>query len=170
VAAYTQGLMDLGATLCTRSRPRCNACPVAADCRALALDAVAAYPAARPRRVVPQRRTVAIVAVDADGRVLLERRAPTGIWGGLWSLPEVASIDDATTACADRFGLAVEVVGPGITIRHAFTHFKLEIQPLHVRVVGTTAKVAEAAAVWVGRAELAEAPLPAPIRTLLEGA
>ena len=167
VAPYTQGLMDLGATLCTRSRPRCDACPVAADCRALALRAVAAYPAARPRRAVPHKRTVAIVAVDADGRVLLERRPPSGIWGGLWSLPEVESVDDAAAACAERFGLAIEVDGPGSPIQHAFTHYKLEILPLHVRVVGSTRLLMEAAAVWVDRTALDEAPLPAPIRTLL---
>ncbi len=87
--AYTQGIMDLGATVCARTRPRCDACPVAADCIARITQRTGVLPSPRPRRVVPQR-AVRVLVLERAGEILLERRPAVGIWGGLWSLPEVA--------------------------------------------------------------------------------
>ena len=81
IESYTQGLMDLGATVCTRANPRCDACPVAADCVARSDDSIGKFPAPRPRKLLPQRRTQMLVLLHAN-EVLLEKRASTGLWGG----------------------------------------------------------------------------------------
>ena len=88
VAAYTQAVMDLGATLCVRSRPLCSLCPIEAGCTARRDGTQARIPAPRPRRAVPHRQTAFLVLRDASGALLLERRPPSGIWGGLWCFPE----------------------------------------------------------------------------------
>lgn len=165
---YTQGLMDLGATLCTRARPRCGDCPVAGDCRALASASVGKFPTPRPRKEMPRRRTVVLIARDAEGRVLLERRPPSGIWGGLWSLPEFGSAEAALVACRARFGPAVDRLTSGPPLQHAFTHFKLEMVPLSVRVGASPGvRAAEPGELWVDASELGDAPVPAPVRALL---
>ena len=91
VAAYTQAIMDLGATLCTRTRPRCGECPLTADCKARAAGLQGALPTPRPKRDRPRRATRMLLIFNADRDVLLERRPPNGIWGGLYSLPELAA-------------------------------------------------------------------------------
>ena len=91
VADYTQAIMDLGATLCTRSKPNCAACPVASDCAARIADDVAAYPGRKPKKAKPLRQTTMVIAVNGAA-VFLQRRPPVGIWGGLWSLPEVVDV------------------------------------------------------------------------------
>jgi len=164
LVAYTQGLMDLGATLCTRRRPRCDECPVAAQCVARREDRIAELPATRAKRAVPQRAVTLLVQLDR-GRVLLERRPPKGIWGGLLSLPELPA-GKLPRRCAGAVPLPV--------LRHAFTHFRLDITPLVCKVsrcdapqeipLGDTAKDG----VWLSLKKLDEAPLPAPIRKILE--
>lgn len=132
VADYTQAIMDLGATVCIRSRPVCAACPLAADCRARIDGRTAEIPARRPRRAKPERATIMLAILDAERRILLERRPPSGVWGGLWSLPEVA---DETAAATFLEDLALNASAPvALTpIRHTFTHFVLTIAPLLVR-------------------------------------
>jgi A/G-specific adenine glycosylase len=120
LADYTQAIMDLGATVCTRARPRCGLCPVADDCQARAHDAVTAYPQPRTRRERPVRSTLMLLLHDADGRILLERRPPVGIWAGLWSLPEAPSL----TAAAQRWIESAAWAGASPeVIAHDFTHF-----------------------------------------------
>ena len=89
LADYTQAIMDLGATLCTRSNPDCGRCPVADDCAARAAGTMADYPGRKPKKAKPQRATTMVIARH-DGHVYMERRPEAGIWGGLWSLPEIA--------------------------------------------------------------------------------
>ena len=125
ISAYTQGLMDLGATLCGRGKPDCKRCPFAADCVANTTGRQRELPAARPKKAVPTRRTWMLVLRDGD-TVLLERRPPTGIWGGLWSLPE-ADGDAAALQRVREFG--AEAVIPLAPFTHVFTHFRLEIEP-----------------------------------------
>jgi A/G-specific adenine glycosylase len=168
LAGYTQGLMDLGATLCTRTRPRCGDCPVAGECRAFASASVDRIPGPRPRQQTPRRRAVFLIARDPLGRVLLERRPPSGIWGGLWSLPEFGSAEAALAACRARFRVETRAPGEGRPLQHAFTHFKLEMVPLAVRVSPSPGgHAAEPGELWVAAAALDEAPLPAPVRALL---
>ncbi|MCA1798262.1 MAG: A/G-specific adenine glycosylase [Xanthomonadaceae bacterium] len=153
-AAYTQAIMDLGATVCTRSRPACGQCPVAADCQAREHGLTAVLPAPRPRVVRPHREATVLVVRSSDGAFLLERRPPTGIWGGLWSLPEVLP----QHAPEDAVALP--------TLRHAFTHFTLDIRPLLVDATSESVRDAQAQA-WVAPDTLDGYGLPSPIRKIL---
>ncbi len=164
VSTYLQAQMDLGATVCTRSRAKCTACPLAETCLALNEGRVAELPAAKPRKALPEREMTALVLLYED-RVLLEQRPPAGIWGGLLSLPE---LPDGATAeeYARRLGCRLESKRALSPVRHSFTHFRLQVKPL-VCGVSTIPGVAEPGLQWLAAGELARAPLPAPIRKLL---
>ena len=136
VAAHTQAIMDLGATLCLRSRPLCAICPLEADCAARREGAQAKYPAPRPRRETPRRETVFLVLRDPGGALLLERRPPAGIWGGLWCFPECAPDADVEAVCRSRFGVRPAATTTLAPIAHGFTHFKLDVHPILVEVDG----------------------------------
>jgi len=167
VEAYAQGLMDLGATLCTRSRPDCVRCPVAASCVALRDDRVAALPAPRPKKTRPVRRTLMIVFVAGD-RVLIEQRPASGIWGGLWSFPEAADEAEARVVCRDRVGHLPREMIRMPEVKHGFTHFQLEIVPVLVSVGGAPRRVADAGCRWLDLRDAASAPIPVPVKKILE--
>jgi A/G-specific adenine glycosylase len=166
VAAYTQAIMDLGATVCTRANPACGRCPLAQVCRAFAAGRAGSLPA--PRRRAPRRlrRTHMILAV-AEGRVLLERRPPRGIWGGLWAPPEFEQAAEAEAGLSTRFGVAAPTrrLAP---VLHAFTHFDLEIEPWVVELGGQGWQAAEGGSCWLPLASIGDVGLPAPVARLLE--
>ncbi len=179
VETYTQALMDLGATVCVRVRPRCDACPVADRCTARATGRTDALPSPRPARAVGTRGAHWAL-VRAGDAVLLERRAATGLWGGLWSLPEIASPQasvtpdavDARAAAAwarTRLGVVVATadVAPLGDVRHAFTHFRLRARVWSLPL-GRTVPAPEGH-LWLAFAEVADAPLPRPVKSLLAG-
>lgn len=167
IQAYTQGIMDLGATLCTRSKPACMGCPYADDCVAYREGRTAELPAAKPRKPVPQKRTVMLL-LCAGNKVLLEKRPPTGIWGGLWSLPEIEAGADAMQVLVQRFGIReAEVAEPLAALSHSFSHYRLEIVPQPIRV-RRPQYAEESGRLWVGREEALGAAIPAPIRKILE--
>lgn len=153
--AYTQGLMDLGATLCTRTKPRCTICPVNHSCEALALNLVKNLPTPKSRKITPEKSVIMLVLIHQN-TVMLEKRPSSGIWGGLWSLPEVASID--TT-----FQNATVLN----TLTHAFTHFKLHITPQLIYVDQLIPQVNQAVKIWLPLEEAIAAAIPTPIRTIL---
>jgi A/G-specific adenine glycosylase len=130
VAAYNQAIMDLGATLCTRGRPACGQCPLAADCAARAAGRQRDFPAARPRKDLPVRKTRLLLLSNEAGGILLEQRPPAGIWGGLWSLPEVAHGQPLDAWCREQMGLRVRVIEEWPCVQHTFSHFHLEITPV----------------------------------------
>ncbi|MGE3667215.1 MAG: A/G-specific adenine glycosylase, partial [Steroidobacteraceae bacterium] len=171
VAEYTQAIMDLGATVCVRTRPLCSACPLQADCMAHRTHRTHLIPAPRPRAARRVRAVVMLVAQRADGAVLLERRPPAGIWGGLWCLPEFASERAARGfAAAELHGaeIAAQALAP---VPHAFTHFDLVITPLLARCPATgnaAAAVHEAdRTLWYDRRAPARVGLPAPVQQIL---
>jgi A/G-specific adenine glycosylase len=167
VADYTQAIMDLGATLCTRTRPACTVCPLAQDCAACAAGAQARYPAPRPKRARPQRRKTVVVVRAPDGRVLLERRPAAGIWGGLHSLPECAD-EDAAAWCERRLGARAAEARRLATIAHGFTHFDLDLEPWLVELAAAPEAVADADGwSWHSPAEPLAVGVPAPIAALL---
>jgi A/G-specific adenine glycosylase len=164
-ADYTQAIMDLGAMVCTRSQPRCSECPVRADCQALKLDAVARYPEPKPRTRVVERSLHMLILTAADGDVLLERRSPAGIWGGLWCLPEAESRQEL----ARELGLGAldaEALAP---LEHRLTHRLLKIQPwrLHAPPLARGVKCDETRR-WFTADEWPQLGLPRPVLTLLE--
>ena len=165
IEAYTQGMMDLGATICTRANPRCDACPVASDCVARIEDRIAELPGKRARRELPHR-AVQVLLVERAGEVLLERRPSTGVWGRLWSLPEIPLGGDPVATMRERYGVRATVVETLAPVEHAFTHYALTMHPsrLTAREPGDGAS---AECVWMSRADLAGAALPAPVRRLL---
>lgn len=177
IESYTQGLMDLGATLCTRSSPSCQRCPLQTRCVALAQNLTAELPAKKPKKKVREKHATMLVLLH-DGQVLLEQRPDSGIWGGLLSLPEVDGMRERTGASApliagaevmqlaQRFGqfVAFDTL-PEFT--HVFTHFKLHITPMLARLSQRTNMIAEARYAWFDMAKLALAPLPAPVKSLL---
>ena len=151
VADYTQAIMDLGATVCRRSRPRCGDCPVQADCLAYADGEPERYPERAPRRKRRVERSRFFVVVDPQGACLVERRPPRGIWGGLWSPPERAAGESVSGFLAQA-GIApdlVEQVRTADTFRHGFTHFDLDVEPVYVRLKSRPAQVREGAGRWI---------------------
>ncbi len=169
VADYTQAIMDLGATVCTRNCPRCDECPLAALCVANRDGLTRAIPAPRPARVLPEKHTVWLVLRDRRGRVLLQRRPPQGVWPGLWSLPEAADV----AAARRRAARLAELDDPSGTalrdIRHGFTHFRLLATPVLWRAAQRRRAIADDPGLrWCSRSGISALGIPAPIRKLLE--
>jgi A/G-specific adenine glycosylase len=163
---YNQAQMDLGATVCTRGKPRCDACPLDDICVARATGRTAELPEPKPRKAIPQRETTLLV-LRHDGRILLETRPPAGIWGGLLSLPELPEAADAPQWATQRFACRVIAVSPAPTIEHAFSHFRLRIAPLLLQVKPGPAAM-EPGRQWLDLAATADAALPAPVRRILD--
>jgi len=166
VAHYTQALMDLGAGVCTRARPGCARCPVKTSCVALSRRKVEVYPQPRPRRALPQKKTAMLLLLRA-GEVLLEKRPPLGLWGGLWCLPEMPAMADPRQYCRRRFGAILSSAERLPTFRHGFTHFKLNVTPLICRVDSASHWAGEPGHLWLPLQEVANAAVPAPVRKLL---
>lgn len=164
LAAYTQGMMDLGALVCTRIRPDCARCPVAGNCVARAENRTDALPGARPKKTLPERQTQMLLLLDR-GELLLEKRPAHGIWGGLWSLPEVDPAADCTRHCRQRWGYAVEAQHALPPLVHGFTHFRLTIRPVRLHLAPRT--TTPPGHVWLPLADVLDAALPAPVRKLL---
>jgi A/G-specific adenine glycosylase len=178
IEAYTQGLMDLGATLCTRSSPDCPRCPLADRCVALATNRVAELPVRKPKKATPEKHAVMLLIVDR-GQVLLEQRPASGIWGGLLSLPELdghQALDDdaenevdptpALHRAVARFG-DMESHERLLTVVHGFTHYKLFIAPYRITLSRRLDTAGEAGHVWLDTAAIGTAALPAPVKKLL---
>lgn len=166
IRPYTQGLMDLGATLCTRSRPRCAECPLLGDCVASREGRQLELPQARPRKVIAMRYTDVLILRQA-GQILLERRPPSGIWGGLWSLPEVEP-DLSVTRIEQRFDAALDELPEAGALIHTFSHFRLTIRPRRFAVRRWPLCEALPGQIWLSFDDLAGAALPAPVRRILE--
>lgn len=169
VADYTQAIMDLGATVCTRAQPRCGECPLSNDCVALRQNLTAVLPQPRPVRALPQKNTVMLILRDAQRRVLLQRRGRNGVWAGLWSLPEVENLERANDSAAKYARLNGSHARPLEPFMHTFTHFRLRVQPLLWQGVHAQQAVADAPDLrWCPREEFAHLGMPAPTRRLLE--
>jgi A/G-specific adenine glycosylase len=167
VETYTQGLMDLGATVCVRRRPLCDRCPVAGRCVALAENRIHELPSPRPRKPLPHRATV-MLELEHAGKVLLEKRPAAGIWGGLWCFPEVNATDEAIGFCRGRFGAEVERVELLPDIEHGFTHFSLTISPRRVALSGVAPHAGEYDCLWLQRDDARRAGIPAPVARILD--
>lgn len=165
--AYTQGLMDLGATVCTRRNPHCSECPVKTLCLAHQAGRTAELPTPKPRKALPQRRTMMLVLQRA-GEVLLEKRPSSGIWGGLWCFPEADADADAVAVCAQRYGARVELREALPVIAHGFTHYRLDILPQPAVVKAWPHRAAEPGLLWLSFEDANAAAIPTPVRGILE--
>lgn len=158
VADYTQAMMDLGATLCTRSKPNCLVCPLQKSCIALASKEVSLYPGKKPKKVIPIKSTDMHIVMNEDGHVLLQKRPPTGIWASLWSLPEgELSLPHLRLNEGSRWP----------EIRHTFSHFHLDITPIQYRSKGDYSLMEPDQWLWYNLNQPAEVGLAAPVTKLL---
>jgi A/G-specific adenine glycosylase len=168
LADYTQAQMDFGATLCTRHDPACVLCPLQRDCSALRDGRTAELPTPKPGKPLPERKAVMLLLRDADGRVLLQRRPPSGIWASLWSLPEAADHEAARAWFEKHVDGDYDDGGALDEIHHGFTHYRLLMHPLSWRDVALRPRIDDNGALrWVPRGEFDALGIPAPIRTLI---
>ena len=170
VADYTQAIMDLGATLCTRTKPRCQTCPMVSVCQAYRDSLQSVLPTPAPKRQRPRQFAMAVVIKDQCGKILLERRPPTGIWGGLWTCPQFASVE-ASHLWLQQNGISVSATNWQRLelIRHAFSHFDLDLQPYLLQVTTAVAKVAEVDHLrWYDPHQPDLIGLPKPLLSILE--
>ena len=167
IETYTQALMDLGATVCTRAKPACDRCPVAKDCVALREDRVGELPSPRQRKPLPLRRTTWLV-LQHQGAVLLERRPSSGIWGGLWVFPEGAA-RDVKSFCRRNFSVEIAEAKKMPVIEHGFTHFRLDIRPIRCAVRKILPHAEAPGRIWLDLDDAVRAAVPAPVKALLSG-
>lgn len=167
IADYTQAIMDLGATLCSRSKPSCNECPLQQDCAAFKAGKCASYPGKRAKQVRRQKQTCMLIA-HHGGSVYLERRPASGIWGGLWCFPEFPDEQAANDWCANNLGASNGSAQTWDVLQHAFSHFDLAIQPLEIGLQNKRAEVADNSdALWYDFAMPPPVGLATPVSRLL---
>ncbi|HCI12881.1 MAG: A/G-specific adenine glycosylase [Gallionellales bacterium GWA2_60_142] len=167
IAIYTQALMDIGATVCTRGKPKCGECPVNADCVALNSNRIAELPTPRPKKSVPERHATFLLLMH-NNDILLEKRPGSGIWGGLWCPPQ---IDDGQGVAEDylqRNGIEVSERIDLPEFAHTFTHFKLHITPVLLRVARKPLRVQQAGSLWIDVEEALRGAIPTPVRKVLK--
>lgn len=162
---YIQAQMDLGATLCTRSKPRCEDCPLNTDCQAFQAGTPTAYPISKPKKTIPSKQ-IRWLVFHHDGQLLLEKRPVTGIWGGLWSFPEMAIDTELSLMLSEENISDFQALED---IRHAFTHYRLTITPLLIQLNQPVLAIRDTDKQrWVKIEHIASLGLPAPAKTLVQ--
>jgi len=168
VADYTQAMMDLGATVCTRSQPQCTTCPLQQHCLAYQTDSVKNYPQPKPRKIIPTRHAFFLILHNENGHVLLEKRPAQGIWGGLWSLPQHEDKTQLIENLEQSLQSRIQTTDTLPEIRHTFSHFHLTMQPILATISNTSLQVmAGNQRDWYQPQQLSGIGLAAPIKTLL---
>ncbi|HEX5363626.1 MAG TPA: NUDIX domain-containing protein, partial [Gallionella sp.] len=167
IAIYIQAQMDMGATVCTRSKPKCGECPVQADCIAFQAQRVSELPTPRPRKAVPERHTTFLLLMSGRD-ILLEKRPSSGIWGGLWCPPQLDDGQGIAEDYVQRNGVEVSERSELAEFTHVFTHFKLHITPVLLRLARKPQRVQQPGSVWLDVEEALRAAIPTPVRKVLE--
>ncbi|BBB14910.1 A / G specific adenine glycosylase [Candidatus Rickettsiella viridis] len=168
-AAYTQAMMDLGALICTRTQPKCDQCPLQTHCLAYNTGNPAHFPSPKPSKKLPIRSIQMLILVNQQQEILLEKRPPTGIWGGLWSLPECPSDADAKNFSKKHYYCETEKVRQAMQMRHTFSHFHLDIQAVVMQVNKWHPPLMESdRIVWYNVQQLQKKGLAAPIKKLIQ--
>lgn len=167
VARYTQAIMDLGATVCTRSKPQCNICPVSEGCLARQQEVQHKYPAPKPKKTMPLRKTVFLLLENKAGEILFQRRPATGIWGGLWCFPECSPDDDIEEWLLAKTGFSGSIIRKLTVIKHTLTHFRMEILPIHLKVKQCNNVKETDDYQWCLSGDALKFGIPAPVKNLL---
>ncbi len=169
-ADYTQAIMDLGATLCTRSKPQCAACPLASHCAAHQLGIADQLPKKKSARKLPIRTSTFII-LEYNGKLLLNKRPSSGIWGGLWSFPEIPGAPDLSLLrafCRKHYQINVTTCRELESFRHTFSHYHLDIQPVVIPIRRKPAKIMEGAGqIWYNPSQPEAIGLPKPVQTII---
>lgn len=173
VADFNQAMMDLGAVVCTRSRPSCTDCPLNNNCQAFMTGQQHLFPGKKPKKILPVRQTQMLLASNTHGEILLQRRPPSGIWGGLLSLPEIPVDHDIKQWCKNHLGVTINEWQHWPVYRHTFSHFHLDILPVHASLECPADRVMEDGEwVWYNhnpnKSMNSQGGLPAPVSRLLE--
>lgn len=168
IASYIQAQMDLGATLCTRSKPKCGVCPVSSECVAFQCGRVSELPTPRPRKAVPERHSTFLLLMHGND-ILLEKRPGSGIWGGLWCPPQFDD-EDAARKWFVQNGMTASDGERLATFTHTFTHFKLHITPLKIQLARKLLRTEQPGRVWLDVEEALRAAIPTPVRIMLNKA
>ena len=166
IEIYTQALMDLGATVCTRHTPLCKICPLQQHCVAFKEDRVDQLPTAKLRKPLPKKETVFLILMHQQ-KLLLEKRPASGIWGELWCLPEIKTEVNAALYCQHHWGIKVQSPIELPALDHQFTHFKLRIYPQLLQVISNTS-LQQNKFIWIKPSDALEQAIPAPVRKLLK--
>ena len=170
-AAYTQAIMDLGATVCRRSKPLCPICPQNQTCAALAQNIQNQLPTPRPKKTLPCKTTTMLMLDNGRGELLLQQRPPAGIWGGLWSFPELTQTapSDAEIQqwCLEQLGHEIKISQRWPVLRHTFSHFHLDIEPVWLRSTRQD-QIADSNSAWYSASAPTSIGLAAPVKQLLE--
>jgi A/G-specific adenine glycosylase len=168
VAEYTQAIMDLGATICTRSKPRCDICPVADDCTGRLEGIEQTLPTPKPRAARPARSVTVLIVQNAAGETLLERRPPSGIWGGLLSFPELEAEESVDDWCRQRLGAEPAAARALSAVEHSFTHFDLTLTPVQLALERDASRVMDDDRwLWYNSTEPLPGGIAAPIGKIL---
>jgi A/G-specific adenine glycosylase len=168
VADYTQAMMDLGALICTRAKPACVKCPLQKNCRAYQQNNPTQYPTKKARKILPVRALQMLLLCNKSGAVLLEKRPPSGIWGGLWSLPECAVDQDIAHHCKKNYFCRAQKQQAWPAFRHTFSHFQLDIIPVAIQIADWQPPVMDTSHLsWCDIRQLPDKGLAAPIKKLL---
>lgn len=162
---YTQAMMDIGATVCTRSSPNCGVCPIQANCQARKNNTVKDYPNPKPKKVLPKKYAIMPLFKYQD-TVLLYQRPNVGLWAGLWSLPELQSYDQIAHY-AKQQGLRIIKETPLEKLTHTFSHFQLTIEPYLIEVAEQKSETTESQWVWYNLVNPQRLGLAAPVKKLL---
>ena len=168
VGQFNQAMMDLGATVCTRSRPKCELCPLHTGCEAYATGSWASYPGKKPRQILPEK-TAWFLLLQSAQRVWLEQRPSTGLWGGLFCFPQFSQREDLAL-WLQRRGMNIDKGEQMTAFRHTFSHFHLDIVPLRVELADTKGCMDEGAGLWYNLAQPPSVGLAAPVERLLRQA
>lgn len=168
VADYTQAIMDLGATLCSRRKPRCDECPVKSACVAAKLGIADAIPAGKPKGKIPSKQATFMMIQNAERQILLVKRPPSGIWGGLWSLPEVNENESPEQWSHRVLGAGLRETRALPPFRHTFSHFHLTIAPILAISHQSDTIMDDDAYSWYNLADTAKLGLPSPVTRLLK--
>jgi len=165
---YSQAMMDLGATLCSRGKPQCQLCPLRSQCKALSTDTIEQFPGKKPKKTLPVKTTQMLIIENPKGHILLEKRPPTGIWGGLWSLPELKTDIDATDHTKQQLGKQPASTDNWQPYRHTFSHYHLDIHPVRLKLKSEPTLIMEAKEqLWYNIQNPQAIGLCAPVKKLL---
>jgi A/G-specific adenine glycosylase len=167
VADYTQAIMDLGATLCTRTKPRCQECPLSNGCQAFKANNPTSYPGKKPRKEQPVRECLFLIIKNPEGDILLEQRPASGLWGGLWVFPQCEKENDITIAC-NQLSCQIEDWQLLPKKRHTFSHFHLDYRPVLINAKLTSSIMDSPGIVWYNPNLPLEIGTAQPVKQLLQ--